>query len=148
MAIGLPAAAVWHFLWELSDTFTISTAEAGENSDQAASVQSVRTYGRLASYNAQTSRAILYISRHGTTHSLKVNTSLVEPFAAHNGSFYLFLGELEKLEEHRWCPTGVVGDCYPEPTNILPEPQATAKAEDLKKLSCKTFSFFNTLVFQ
>uniref|UniRef100_UPI00358FB541 CST complex subunit TEN1 isoform X2 n=1 Tax=Myxine glutinosa TaxID=7769 RepID=UPI00358FB541 len=98
MAIGLPAAAVWHFLWELSDTFTISTAEAGENSDQAASVQSVRTYGRLASYNAQTSRAILYISRHGTTHSLKVNTSLVEPFAAHNGSFYLFLGELEKLE--------------------------------------------------
>uniref|UniRef100_A0A8C4WY40 Uncharacterized protein n=1 Tax=Eptatretus burgeri TaxID=7764 RepID=A0A8C4WY40_EPTBU len=98
MAFGLPAAAVWRFLWELSDTFTVSTVEAGENGDQAASVQSVRTYGRLASYNAQASRAILYMSRHGTTHSLKVNTTLVEPFAAHNGSFYLFLGELEKHE--------------------------------------------------
>ncbi|MBN3314218.1 TEN1L protein, partial [Atractosteus spatula] len=78
----LPAPGVFHFPWE------ISSGEVREG-------MSVRTYGRLKSYSAELSEAVL-CSQHGSTrHQVTIHTGFVEPFQAIAGAQYLVLGELE-----------------------------------------------------
>ncbi|XP_063281482.1 CST complex subunit TEN1 [Pelobates fuscus] len=78
----LPAAAEYKYLWEIS---------SGKVSGGA----TVRTFGRLNSYDMANSEAILAVQHASTQHQLQVRTTLVEPFSAHLGSYYMALGELE-----------------------------------------------------
>ncbi|KAM4664619.1 CST complex subunit TEN1 isoform 1-T3 [Discoglossus pictus] len=79
----LPAAAQYHYLWEIS---------AGGVPSGAA----VRTFGRLSCYDLAQSEATLTTQHSSSVHQLRVSTRFVEPFPARVGSYYLALGELEK----------------------------------------------------
>ncbi|XP_020560027.1 CST complex subunit TEN1 isoform X2 [Oryzias latipes] len=83
----LPPHAVFHFPWELNCL--------GEG-------KSVRTFGRLSCYEADTSRATLSCQHASKEHHVFVRTSFVEPFNPIIGAQYLVLGETETYEEsHR-----------------------------------------------
>ncbi|XP_004065564.1 CST complex subunit TEN1 isoform X1 [Oryzias latipes] len=79
----LPPHAVFHFPWELNCL--------GEG-------KSVRTFGRLSCYEADTSRATLSCQHASKEHHVFVRTSFVEPFNPIIGAQYLVLGETETYE--------------------------------------------------
>ncbi|KAM3864725.1 CST complex subunit TEN1 [Diretmus argenteus] len=79
----LPAAAVFHFPWE------INSVQEGE---------SVRTFGRLVCYQPEDSRATLSAQHASTQHQVVIQTSFVEPFDAIVGAQYIVLGEIEHAE--------------------------------------------------
>ncbi|XP_048418172.1 CST complex subunit TEN1 isoform X1 [Stegostoma tigrinum] len=78
----LPQAGEFHFLWEICS----GGVEEGN---------AVRTFGRLTTYDARISEAILSVHHSSTDYQLRVRTSLVEPFEARIGSEYMVLGEIE-----------------------------------------------------
>ncbi|XP_053565180.1 CST complex subunit TEN1 [Bombina bombina] len=81
----LPSVAAYHYLWE------ISTGEVPGGA-------TVRTFGRLSSYNMVQSEATLTAQHSSTLQQLRVSTKFVEPFIARLGSYFLALGELERDE--------------------------------------------------
>ncbi|MBN3299099.1 CST complex subunit TEN1 [Amia ocellicauda] len=81
----LPAPGVFHFPWEI---------RSGEVQEGA----TVRTFGRLQSYSAELSEAVLATQHGPTQHQLTIHTGFVEPFAALTGAQYLVLGELESRD--------------------------------------------------
>ncbi|GCC26203.1 CST complex subunit TEN1 [Chiloscyllium punctatum] len=78
----LPQAGEFYFLWEICS----GGVEEGNT---------VRTFGRLTTYDARISEAILSVHRNSIDYQLQVRTSLVEPFEARIGSEYMVLGEIE-----------------------------------------------------
>ncbi|KAM8945867.1 CST complex subunit TEN1 [Pelodytes ibericus] len=78
----LPAPAEYHYLWEISSGIVSGGA-------------TVRTFGRLCSYDMAQSEATLTAQHASIQHQLQVRTTFVEPFSARLGSYYLVLGELE-----------------------------------------------------
>ncbi|XP_052456692.1 CST complex subunit TEN1 isoform X1 [Carassius gibelio] len=82
----LPSPAVFHFLWEISTDLVKDGA-------------SVRTYGRLISYEPEGSKAILSGQPSSAQCHLSVQTTLVEPFHPTLGAQYFVLGEIEKTDE-------------------------------------------------
>ncbi|XP_020309705.1 CST complex subunit TEN1 [Oncorhynchus kisutch] len=83
----LPAPAVFHFLWEVN----LSTGAVKEG-------DSVRTFGRLVSYQPEESKATLSIQHAARQHQVVVQTTFVEPFDPIIGAQYIVLGEIEKAE--------------------------------------------------
>ncbi|XP_055760573.1 CST complex subunit TEN1-like [Salvelinus fontinalis] len=81
----LPAPAVFHFLWEV-------------NSGAVKEGDSVRTFGRLVSYQPEESKATLSIQHATRQHQVVVQTPFVEPFDPIIGAQYIVLGEIEKAE--------------------------------------------------
>ncbi|TWW59801.1 TEN1 Protein telomeric pathways with STN1 -like protein Telomere length regulation protein, partial [Takifugu flavidus] len=81
----LPAAAAFCFPWEI-------------NSVEVEEGKSVRTFGRLVSYDWDESRASLWAQQGSTEHPVTINTAYVEPFDPIIGAQYLALGEVEKAE--------------------------------------------------
>uniref|UniRef100_A0A3Q4BKS8 CST complex subunit TEN1 n=1 Tax=Mola mola TaxID=94237 RepID=A0A3Q4BKS8_MOLML len=81
----LPAAAVFHFPWEL-------------NSGALQEGESVRVFGRLACYQPEESRATLSAHHASAEHNVMVHTLFVEPFNPIIGAQYIVLGEIEKAE--------------------------------------------------
>ncbi|XP_042280342.1 CST complex subunit TEN1 [Thunnus maccoyii] len=81
----LPAAAVFHFPWEV----TSGAVQEGE---------SVRTFGRLVSYQPEESRATLSAQHASKEHQVVVSTLFVEPFNPIIGAQYVVLGEKENTE--------------------------------------------------
>ncbi|KAG8129018.1 hypothetical protein E2320_015757, partial [Naja naja] len=81
----LPAAATYHFPWEINST---SVPEG----------KTLRTYGRLHSYDMAISQAILTAQHASDQHRIPVCTKFVEPFQAQLGSWYIVLGETEFKE--------------------------------------------------
>ncbi|KAG8454429.1 hypothetical protein GDO86_000886 [Hymenochirus boettgeri] len=79
----LPAAAAFHYLWE------ISTGQVPYGS-------TVRTFGRLSSYDLEQSMATMTTQYAAVQHTLRISTKFVEPFLAKFGSHYIALGELEE----------------------------------------------------
>ncbi|KAM4692041.1 CST complex subunit TEN1 [Rhinophrynus dorsalis] len=79
----LPAASAYHYLWEIC-------------TENVPSGSTVRTFGRLSSYDLAQSKATLTAQYASTQHKLWVRTRFVEPFHASLGSYYLALGELEE----------------------------------------------------
>lgn len=79
----LPAAAVFHFLWEI-------------NTDIVKDGASLRTFGRLASYLPEESKAILTSHHASVQHQVTVQTTFVEPFDPIIGAHYFALGEVDK----------------------------------------------------
>ncbi|KAG8565688.1 hypothetical protein GDO81_012945, partial [Engystomops pustulosus] len=88
-----PAPAQYHYLWEISS----GDVPAGST---------VRTFGRLSSYDSARSEAMLAAHHSAAQHKLRLNTRFVEPFSPQLGSYYLVLGELETVDEtdHVLCP--------------------------------------------
>ncbi|XP_040294704.1 CST complex subunit TEN1 [Bufo bufo] len=82
----LPAPAQYHYLWEISS----GNVPAGST---------VRTFGRLGSYDSARSEALLTAHHSAAHHKLRLNTRFVEPFSAQLGSYYLALGELDSVDE-------------------------------------------------
>ncbi|TSK62589.1 CST complex subunit TEN1 [Bagarius yarrelli] len=82
----LPAAAVFHFPWEIS-------------SDLVKDGASVRTFGRLTDYLPEKSKAILTSHHASEQYQVSIRTSLVEPFDPIIGAQYIVLGEVEKSDE-------------------------------------------------
>ncbi|XP_044151950.1 CST complex subunit TEN1 [Bufo gargarizans] len=82
----LPAPAQYHYLWEISS----GNVPAGST---------VRTFGRLGSYDSARSEALLTAHHSAAQHKLLLNTRFVEPFSAQLGSYYLTLGELDLVDE-------------------------------------------------
>ncbi|XP_026215298.1 CST complex subunit TEN1 [Anabas testudineus] len=82
----LPAAAVFHFPWEIN---------SGVVQDGA----SVRTFGRLVSYQPEESRATLSAQHASKEHNVIIRTMFVEPFNPIIGAQYIVLGETENAEE-------------------------------------------------
>ncbi|XP_060918776.1 CST complex subunit TEN1 [Labrus mixtus] len=82
----LPAAAVFYFPWEVNN----GAAKEGE---------SVRTFGRLASYRPEESRATLSAQHASKQHQMVVHTLYVEPFDPIIGAQYIVLGEIENAED-------------------------------------------------
>ncbi|KAM4031063.1 CST complex subunit TEN1 [Anomaloglossus baeobatrachus] len=82
----LPAPALYRYLWEIS-------------SGDVAAGSTVRTFGRLSSYDSARSEAVLTAQHSAAQHKLQLNTLFVEPFSAQLGSFYLALGELDTVDE-------------------------------------------------
>ncbi|XP_053145387.1 CST complex subunit TEN1 [Hemicordylus capensis] len=78
----LPAAAVYYFLWEVN---TKSVPEG----------KTLRTFGRLQSYDMVSSQAVLTAHHSSVQHCICVCTKFVEPFQAQLGSLYIVLGEAE-----------------------------------------------------
>uniref|UniRef100_A0A8C5WM95 CST complex subunit TEN1 n=1 Tax=Leptobrachium leishanense TaxID=445787 RepID=A0A8C5WM95_9ANUR len=78
----LPAAAVYQFLWEIC-------------SGEVPGGTTVRTFGRLSTYDMAESEATLTLQHASAQHHLRVRTTFVEPFSAALGSYYMALGELE-----------------------------------------------------
>lgn len=78
----LPAPADYQYLWEIV-------------SGKVPSGSTVRTYGRLSSYDFTQSKAVLAAQHSAAQHKLHVNTNFVEPFSPRLGSYYMALGELE-----------------------------------------------------
>nr|XP_060620627.1 CST complex subunit TEN1 [Anolis sagrei ordinatus]XP_060620628.1 CST complex subunit TEN1 [Anolis sagrei ordinatus] len=78
----LPAPGTYHFPWEI-------------NSASVPEGKTLRTFGRLHSYDMTSSQAIITAQHASVQHSIWVCTKLVEPFQAHLGSPYLVLGETE-----------------------------------------------------
>lgn len=58
----------------------------------------VRTFGRLNSYNLAESRATLTAQHDSTQQQIFVGTNLVEPWCAQVGSVYMALGEVDLAE--------------------------------------------------
>ncbi|XP_051895905.1 CST complex subunit TEN1 isoform X3 [Pristis pectinata] len=85
----LPQPGVFHFLWE------ICSGAADEGS-------AVRTFGRLTNYDARISEAALCVHHNSIDYSLRVLTSLVEPFEARVGAEYMVLGEMETTTDAAW----------------------------------------------
>ncbi|KAM8842986.1 CST complex subunit TEN1 [Synchiropus picturatus] len=81
----LPAAAVFHFPWEVK-------------SGRVAEGTSLRTFGRLTSYESEESRATLSSHNASEEHTVTVLTQFVEPFNPIMGAQYLVLGEVEEVE--------------------------------------------------
>ncbi|KAK2889067.1 hypothetical protein QQF64_028886 [Cirrhinus molitorella] len=81
----LPPPAVFHFLWEISTDLVKDGA-------------SVRTYGRLISYEPEESKAILSGQQSSAQYNMSVQTTLVEPFQPTLGAQYFVLGEIEKTD--------------------------------------------------
>ncbi|KAG7486927.1 CST complex subunit TEN1 [Solea senegalensis] len=81
----LPAAAVFHFPWEIIS----GSIQEGE---------SVRTFGRLVSYQSEESRATLSAQHASKEHNVVVHTLFVEPFNPIIGAQYIVLGETENAE--------------------------------------------------
>ncbi|XP_074543361.1 CST complex subunit TEN1 [Halichoeres trimaculatus] len=78
----LPAAAVFHLPWEISS----GAVSEGE---------SVRTFGRLACYQPEESRATLSAHHASKEHHVVIHTGYVEPFDPIIGAQYIVLGEIE-----------------------------------------------------
>ncbi|XP_017337625.1 CST complex subunit TEN1 isoform X1 [Ictalurus punctatus] len=81
----LPAAAVFHFLWEM-------------NSDLVKDGASIRTFGRLTDYLPEESKAILTSHHASVQYQVSIQTTFVEPFDPIIGAQYIVLGELEKSQ--------------------------------------------------
>ncbi|KAL1006052.1 hypothetical protein UPYG_G00067250 [Umbra pygmaea] len=81
----LPAPAIFHFPWEVQ-------------SGKAKEGDSVKTFGRLLTYQAEESRATLAAQHAATQHQVVVQTTFVEPFEPIIGAQYLVLGEIENAE--------------------------------------------------
>ncbi|XP_076027245.1 CST complex subunit TEN1 [Genypterus blacodes] len=81
----LPAAAVFHFPWEL-------------NPEAVQEGQAVRTFGRLVCYQPEESRATLSAQHASKEHHVVVQTSFVEPFDPIIGAQYLAMGEIDNAE--------------------------------------------------
>ncbi|XP_047221570.1 CST complex subunit TEN1 [Girardinichthys multiradiatus] len=79
----LPPAAVFRLPWE------VNSVKEGE---------SVRTFGRLVSYQPDESRATLAAQHASKEHHVFVQTQFVEPFNPIIGAQYLVLGETENYE--------------------------------------------------
>ncbi|XP_015269960.1 PREDICTED: CST complex subunit TEN1 [Gekko japonicus] len=77
----LPDAAKYHFPWE------VNLASVSER-------KTLRTFGRLYSYDLVSSKAIL-AAQHSSIQHIWVCTKFVEPFQAQLGSVYIVLGETE-----------------------------------------------------
>lgn len=82
----LPAAAVFHFPWEISS----GAVQEGE---------SVRIFGRLDCYQPEESRATLSAHHASKEHQVAVQTLFVEPFNPIIGAQYIVLGEIESDED-------------------------------------------------
>uniref|UniRef100_UPI0037E745A5 CST complex subunit TEN1 n=1 Tax=Semicossyphus pulcher TaxID=241346 RepID=UPI0037E745A5 len=82
----LPAAAVFHFPWEV-------------NSGAVKEGESVRIFGRLACYQPEESRATLSAQHASKDHNVVVHTLFVEPFDPIIGAQYVVLGEMENAED-------------------------------------------------
>ncbi|XP_005993283.1 CST complex subunit TEN1 [Latimeria chalumnae] len=83
--MNLPEAGQYKFLWE------ISLGEIQEG-------KSVRTFGRLISYDAEQSEVILATQHDSSQYQVIVSTTFVEPFQPHFGTPYITLGEIQKKE--------------------------------------------------
>nr|XP_019939470.1 PREDICTED: CST complex subunit TEN1 [Paralichthys olivaceus] len=81
----LPAAAVFHFPWEI-------------NSGSVQEGESVRTFGRLVCYQPEESRATLSAQHASKEHHVVVHTLFVEPFNPIIGAQYIVIGETENAE--------------------------------------------------
>uniref|UniRef100_A0A8D0P8H8 CST complex subunit TEN1 n=1 Tax=Sus scrofa TaxID=9823 RepID=A0A8D0P8H8_PIG len=81
----LPQPGIYYFPWEVS---------AGHVPDG----NTLRTFGRLCSYDLTQSRVTLMAQHRSDQHRILVCTKLVEPFQAQVGSLYTVLGELERQE--------------------------------------------------
>ncbi|XP_074199837.1 CST complex subunit TEN1 isoform X1 [Camelus bactrianus] len=81
-ATMLPKPGIYYLPWEVS---------AGQVPDG----DTLRTYGRLHSYDMTQSRVTLTAQHGSDQHQILVCTKLVEPFQAQVGSLYTVLGELE-----------------------------------------------------
>ncbi|XP_069728339.1 CST complex subunit TEN1 [Phaenicophaeus curvirostris] len=80
----LPSAGVYYFPWEIN-----SSVPEGET---------LRTFGKLCSYNLAQSEAVLTAQHSSAQYQVCVNTEFVEPFQAQLGSRYLVVGEVEHRE--------------------------------------------------
>ncbi|XP_074870776.1 CST complex subunit TEN1 [Carettochelys insculpta] len=78
----LPSPGVYYFPWEIK-------------SESVADGETLRTFGRLRSYDMAQSEAILTALHDSVQHQVRVGTKLVEPFQAQLGSVYVALGETE-----------------------------------------------------
>ncbi|XP_054832874.1 CST complex subunit TEN1 [Eublepharis macularius] len=78
----LPDAAEYHFPWEVN---VVSVPEG----------KTLRTFGRLHSYDLVSSKAILTAQHNKVQHLICICTKFVEPFQAQLGSTYIVLGETE-----------------------------------------------------
>ncbi|XP_018617351.1 CST complex subunit TEN1 isoform X2 [Scleropages formosus] len=81
----LPEAGIFHFPWEIS---------SGALGDGTA----VRTFGRLVSYRAEDSLAVLSSQHASAQYEVLIHTAFVEPFHPQVGTQYVALGELESKE--------------------------------------------------
>ncbi|XP_078506953.1 CST complex subunit TEN1 [Lissotriton helveticus] len=81
----LPAASAHTFLWEISLRLVPNGA-------------TVRTFGRLNSYNLVESRATLTAQHNSTQQQISVGTNLIEPWCTQLGSVYMALGEVDLAE--------------------------------------------------
>ncbi|XP_075701751.1 CST complex subunit TEN1 [Rhinoderma darwinii] len=82
----LPAPAQHRYLWEI-------------RSGDVPIGSTVRTFGRLSSYDSARSEAVLTAHHSAVQHKLRLNTRFVEPFSAQLGSYYQALGELDSVDE-------------------------------------------------
>ncbi|XP_041789803.1 CST complex subunit TEN1 [Chelmon rostratus] len=82
----LPAAAVFHFPWEV-------------NSGAVQEGESVRVFGRLDCYQPEESRATLSAQHASKEYHVVIHTLFVEPFNPIIGAQYIVLGEIENAEE-------------------------------------------------
>lgn len=78
----LPAAGVYHLPWEI-------------NSESVPEGRTLRTYGRLHSYDMVNSQATFTAQHSSVCYCIRVCTKFVEPFQAQLGSLYIALGETE-----------------------------------------------------
>ncbi|CAI7935426.1 CST complex subunit TEN1, partial [Podarcis lilfordi] len=81
----LPDAGTYHFPWEI-------------NSALIPEGKTLRTFGRLHSYDVVSSQAILTAQQTSVQHIIQVCTKFVEPFQAQLGALYIVLGETEHKE--------------------------------------------------
>ncbi|XP_034960408.1 CST complex subunit TEN1 [Zootoca vivipara] len=81
----LPDAGTYHFPWEI-------------NSALIPEGKTLRTFGRLHSYDVVSSQAILTAQHTSVQHCIQVCTKFVEPFQAQLGALYIVLGETEHKE--------------------------------------------------
>ncbi|XP_047614850.1 CST complex subunit TEN1 isoform X1 [Phacochoerus africanus] len=86
----LPQPGIYYFPWEVG---------AGLVPDG----NTLRTFGRLCSYDLTQSRVTLMAQHRSDQHRILVCTKLVEPFQAQVGSLYTVLGELERQEAGPRC---------------------------------------------
>ncbi|XP_059936381.1 CST complex subunit TEN1 isoform X1 [Mesoplodon densirostris] len=85
-AMMLPNPGIYYFPWEVSAC-------------QVPDGDTLRTFGRLYSYDMTKSRVTLMAQHRSDQHPILVCTKLVEPFQAQAGSLYMVLGELEHQKD-------------------------------------------------
>ncbi|CAI5766070.1 CST complex subunit TEN1 [Podarcis lilfordi] len=85
----LPDAGTYHFPWEI-------------NSALIPEGKTLRTFGRLHSYDVVSSQAILTAQQTSVQHIIQVCTKFVEPFQAQLGALYIVLGKLNIKRVMRW----------------------------------------------